>query len=161
MAGNRNGALASARHALAINVCSPNAFVVLAILLSFAGEAAEANDLFGRTLDLAPAHYARAPFLAYMALNWLRLGSPDRGLSYAEEAVRLKPEIALTHIARAAVLAAIGRTDDARAALLAAIRHRPDLDWTVVDAMIPYSDPADAERLHQVLHVAGLEHGRP
>ena len=91
-----------------------------------------------------------------MALNWLRLGAPERGLPYADEAVRLKPEAIRGHLARAAVLAAIGRTDEARAALAPAFALRPDLDAALVDAMIPYSDPADTERLHQALRAAGL-----
>ena len=119
--------------------------------LSLVGEAAESNDLIARMLDVAPAHHARAMYVADMALNWLRLGAPERGLPYADEAVRLKPEAICGHLARAAVLAAIGRTDEARAALAPAFALRPDLDAALVDAMIPYSDPADTERLHQAL----------
>jgi hypothetical protein len=34
------------------------------------------------------------------------------------------------------------------------------MDWTLVDAMIPYSAPADAERLHHALRAAGLKDDR-
>jgi hypothetical protein len=95
-----------------------------------------------------------------MALNWLRLGAPERGLPDADEAVRLKPEAICGHLARTAVLAAIGRTDEARAALAQVCALRPDLDGLMVEAMIPYSDPADAQRLRQALRAAGLKDGK-
>jgi adenylate cyclase len=156
LARDPGGALASGRRALSLGGTSTNALGFVIGILSLVGEAAESNDLIARMLDLAPAHHCRAMYVAHMALNWLRLGAPERGLPYADEAVRLKPEAIRGHLARAAVLAAIGRTDEARAALAPAFALRPDLDAALVDAMTPYSDPADAERLHQALCAAGL-----
>jgi adenylate cyclase len=150
------GAVASGRRALSVGGNSSNALGFVVGILSLVGEAAESNELIARKLDVAPAHHCRALDVAHMALNWLQLGAPERGLPYADEAVRLKPETIRGHLARAAVLAAIGRTDEARAALAPAFALRPDLDAALIDAMIPYSDPADTERLHQALRGARL-----
>ena len=156
LARDPGGALASGRRALSLGGTSTNALGFVIGILSLVGEAAESNDLIARKLDLAPAHHCRALDVAHMALNWLRLGAPERGLPYADEAVRLKPEAIRGHLTRAAVLGAIGRTEDARAALVKALALRPDLDWTLVNAMYPYSASADAERLHDALRAAGL-----
>jgi len=67
-----------------------------------------------------------------------------RGSREAEAGDALRPR-------RARRLSAIGRTEDARAALAKALALRPDMDWTLVDAMYPYSVSADAERLHDAL----------
>jgi adenylate cyclase len=160
LARDPGGAVASGRRALLVGGNSSNALGFVALTLSLVGEAAESNDLIARMLDLAPAHHARAVWVTHMALNWLRLGAPERGLPYADEAVRLKPEAICGHLGRAAVLAAIGRTDEARAALAQVCALRPDLDGPMVDAMIPYSNPADARRLQQALRTAGLKDGK-
>ena len=157
---DRDNALASSRRALETRGFAGSSLGVVAETLSIAGDAQEGNEMIDRVLDLIPAHYFRPQLVAQMALNWLRLGAPERGLPFAEEAVKLKPEAPITHVARTAVLAAIGRTEEAQAALAAAFAVRPDLDRTVVDAMIPYSDPVDAERLHQALRTAGLRGGK-
>jgi adenylate cyclase len=150
-------AVVSGRHALALDPNSVNTLGPVAALLSFAGDAREANDLLARVLDLAPAHYSRTIFAALTAFNWLRLGAPERGLPLAEESVQLKPEALCGHVAQAALLATIGRCDDARAALARARRYRPDLDRAVIHAIVPYSDPGDAERLSVALLDAGLD----
>jgi adenylate cyclase len=157
---DRDNALASSRRALETRGFAGSSLGVVAETLSIAGDAQEGNEMIDRVLDLIPAHYFRPQLVAQMALNWLRLGAPERGLPFAEEAVKLKPEAPITHVARTAVLAAIGRMEEAQAALAAAFAVRPDLDRTVVDAMIPYSDPVDAERLHQALRAAGLRGGK-
>lgn len=156
---DRNGALASVERALSLDARSGNTLIPASVALTLIGKAREANDLIVRALDLAPTHYGRAQALAYQALNCLQLGVADDGLPHAEEAVHLKPEMVLAHVARAAVLAAVGRTDNARTALVAARERRPDLDRTLVDAMLSYSDPADTARLLEALRAAGLDDG--
>jgi adenylate cyclase len=146
-----DGAIASGRRALSIDGNSANVLAAMATVLSLAGGAGEANDVIARVLDLAPAHYYRSALLAHMALNWLRLGAPERGLSFAEEAVKLKPEALCGHVARAALLAAVDRTRDARTAMAEAVVLKPNLDHAFVDAMISYSDPGDAKHFQEAL----------
>jgi len=93
----------------------------------------------------------------HAALNWLRLGAPERGLSCAEEAVKLKPQALCGHVACAAVLAAVDRAHDAQAALAGAVALKPHLDHAFVEAMIAYTDPTDAERFRVSLSAAGLK----
>jgi adenylate cyclase len=152
-----DGAIASGRRALSIDGNSANVLAAMATVLSLAGGADEANDVIARVLDLAPAHYYRSALLSHTALNWLRLGAPERGLSCAEEAVKLKPQALCGHVACAAVLAAVDRAHDAQAALAAAVALKPHLDQAFVEAMIAYSDPTDAERFRVSLRAAGLK----
>jgi adenylate cyclase len=152
-----DGAIASGRRALSIDGNSANVLAAMATVLSLAGGADEANDVIARVLDLAPAHYYRSALLSHTALNWLRLGAPERGLSCAEEAVKLKPQALCGHVACAAVLAAVDRAHDAQAALAGAVALKPDLDHAFVEAMIGYSDPTDAERFRVSLRAAGLK----
>ena len=152
-----DGAIASGRRALSIDGNSANVLAAMATVLSLAGGADEANDVIARVLDLAPAHYYRSALLSHTALNWLRLGAPERGLSCAEEAVKLKPQALCGHVACAAVLAAVDRAHDAQAALAGAVALKPHLDHAFVEAMIAYSDPTDAERFRVSLRAAGLK----
>jgi adenylate cyclase len=152
-----DGAIASGRRALSIDGNSANVLAAMATVLSLAGGADEANDVIARVLDLAPAHYYRSALLSHTALNWLRLGAPERGLSCAEEAVKLKPQALCGHVACAAVLAAVDRAHDAQAALARAVALKPHLDHAFVEAMIAYSDPTDAERFRVSLRAAGLK----
>ena len=96
--GNHNEALAYARRALALNSNSTNVLGPCGNVLSFFGEAREANEMLERMLRLAPAHYFRAVLLSQMALNWLCLGDPERGSPLASEALKLKPEAICCHI---------------------------------------------------------------
>ena len=98
-AGGHNDALAHARRAMALNSNSTNVLGPCGNVLSFSGEAREANEMLERMLRLAPAHYFRAGFLSQMALNWLCLGDPERGSPMASEAIKLKPEAICCHIA--------------------------------------------------------------
>jgi adenylate cyclase len=152
-----DGAIASGRRALSIDGNSANVLAAVATVLSLAGGADEANDVIARVLDLAPAYYYRSALLSHTALNWLRLGAPERGLSCAEEAVKLKPQALCGHVACAAVLAAVDRAHDAQAALAGAVALKPHLDHAFVEAMIAYSDPTDAERFRVSLRAAGLK----
>src|SRR5262245_28081363 len=86
----------------------------------------------------APAHANRGFFLSRIALNMLRLTLPDTGAPHAEEAAKLKPDAPASHVAHAALLGSFGLREEARVALARALRLRPDLDLTVVSAMIPY-----------------------
>ena len=102
--GNHDEALAYARRALALNSNSINVLGPCGNVLSFCGEAREANEMLERMLRLTPAHYFRAGFLSQMALNWLCLGDPERGLPLASEALKLKPEAICCHITHAKIL---------------------------------------------------------
>jgi len=157
LARDKDGAVATGRRALSIDPNSANTLGPVGGMLAFVGDPREADDVITRLLNVAPSHYLRSVFLSLMGLNWLRLGTPERGLPHAEEAVKLRPEVLSGHIARATLLASIGRRKDAAAALAEAFRQRADLDQALVGAMVPYSDPNDAARLAGALRTAGIE----
>ncbi|MBV9975883.1 MAG: adenylate/guanylate cyclase domain-containing protein [Hyphomicrobiales bacterium] len=153
-AGNHDDGLACARRALALNSNSVNVLGPCGRVLTFYGEVREANQILERTLRLAPAHYFRAFFLSHMALNWLQLGEPERGLPLISEATKLKPEALCCYITQAQILQSLGRLEPAKGALSEAYRRRPDLNEGLVRAMFPYRDCLVSDRLVEALPIA-------
>jgi adenylate cyclase len=152
--GNHDEALSCARRALALN---SNSVIVLGPcgnVLSFSEAPQQANEMLERTIRLAPAHYFRAGFLSQMALNWLRLGQPERGLRLASEASKLKPEAPRCHIVSAAILVALDHSKDAKAATSEAYRYRPDINRALIRTMFPHRDRSVPDHLAGVLEIA-------
>jgi adenylate cyclase len=152
--GNHDEALAYARRALALNNNSINVLGPCGNVLSFSGEAREANEMLERMLRLAPAHYFRAGFLSQMALNWLCLGDPKRGSPLVSEAIKLKPEAICCHIIHAKISASLGRHEAAKAAISDAYRYRPDLDRALINVMFPHRDESVPGQLAELLGIA-------
>jgi adenylate cyclase len=152
-AGNHDEALAYARRALALNSNSTNVLGPCGNVLSFLGEAREANEMLERMLRLTPAHYFRAGFLSQMALNWLCLGDPERGLPLVSEALKLKPEAICCHITHAKISASLGRHEAAKAAISDVYRCRPDLNRALINAMFPHRDRSIPSQLTELLGV--------
>jgi TolB-like protein len=148
--GNHDDALAGVQRALALNSNSVNVLGPCGNALSFSGNTQDANEMLERMLRLAPAHYFRAGFLSQMALNWFRLGEPERGLPLVSEALKLKPEALCCHIAYAQILSALGRSE-AAAAIAEAHRRRPDLSIDLIRKMFPHRDRTFPEQLAQAL----------
>jgi adenylate cyclase len=151
--GNHDEALAYARRALALNSNSVNVLGPCGNVLSFFGEAREANEMLERMLRLTPAHYFRAGFLSQMALNWLRLGDPERGSLLVSEAIKLKPEAICCHITHAKISASLGRHEAAKAAISDVYRCRPDLNRALINVMFPHRDRSIPSQLAELLGV--------
>ncbi len=151
--GNYDEALAHARRALALNNNSINVLGPCGHTLSFSGEAREANEMLERMLRLAPAHYFRAGFLSQMALNWLCLGDPERGLPLVSEALKLKPEAICCHITHAKISTSLGRYEAAKVAISDAYRRRPDLNRSLINAMFPHRDRSIPSQLAECLEL--------
>jgi adenylate cyclase len=150
---NYDEALAHARRALALNTNSINVLGPCGNTLSFSGEAREANEMLERMLRLAPAHYFRAGFLSQMALNWLCLGDPERGLPLVSEALKLKPEAICCHITHAKISASLGCHEAAKVAISHAYRCRPDLNRSLINAMFPHRDRSIPSQLAELLGI--------
>ena len=151
--GNYDEALAHARRALALNSNSINVLGPCGNTLSFSGEVREANEMMERMLRLSPAHYFRAGFLSQMALNWLCLGDPERGLPLVSEAIKLKPEAICCHITHAQISASLSRHEAAKVAISEAFRYRPDLNRSLIDAMYPHRDRSIPSQLAELLGI--------
>jgi adenylate cyclase len=152
--GNHDEALAYARRALALNSNSVNVLGPCGNVLSFFGEAREANEMLERMLRLAPAHYFRAGFLSQMALNWLCLGDPERGSPLVSEALKLKPEAICCHIIYTKISASLGRHEAAKAAISDVYRCRPDLNRALINVMFPHRDKDIPGQLAELLGIA-------
>jgi adenylate cyclase len=152
--GNHDEALAYARRALALNSNSVNVLGPCGNVLSFFGEAREANEMLERMLRLAPAHYFRAGFLSQMALNWLCLGDPERGSPLVSEALKLKPEAICCHIIYAKISASLGRHEAAKAAISDVYLCRPDLNRALINVMFPHRDRDIPGQLAELVGIA-------
>jgi adenylate cyclase len=151
--GNHDEALAYARRALALNSNSVNVLGPCGNVLSFFGEAREANEMLERMLRLTPAHYFRAGFLSQMALNWLCLGDPERGSPLVSEALKLKPEAICCQITHAKISVSLGRHEAAKAAISDIYRCRPDLNRALINVMFPHRDRSIPGQLAELLGI--------
>jgi adenylate cyclase len=152
-AGKYDEALAHARRALALNGNSINVLGPCGNVLSFCGEAREANEMLERMLRLAPAHYFRVGFLSQMALNWLSMDEPKRAAPLASEALKLRPEAICCHVTHAGIAASLGHHEAARTAVADAFRYRPDLDEALINAMFPHCDKSIPARFAELLGI--------
>ncbi len=151
--GNHDAALACVERALALNKNSANVLGPCGNVLSFSGDAREANKMLERKLRLTPGHYFRAGVLSQMALNLLRLGEPDRALPMAIEALSLKPEAPRCHIVNAAILVTLKRPEAAQAALAELHKLRADLSRAQIRTMFPLRDQTFPDHL---AHIVGI-----
>ena len=151
--GNHDEALAYARRALALNSNSINVLGPCGNVLSFFGETGEANEMLERMLRLTPAHYFRAGFLSQMALNWLCLGDPERGLPLVSEALKLKPEAICCHITHAKISVSLGGHEAAKAAISDVYRCRPDINRALINVMFPHRDRSIPGQLAELLGI--------
>jgi adenylate cyclase len=152
-AGNHDESLARTRRALELNSSSTNVMGPCGHALSFSGDARAANEMFDRMLRLAPGHYFRAGFLVQMALNWLLLSEPERGLPLIGEASNLKPTFPCCPIVKVQILTALGRYDEAKVATHEAYRLRPDLNRMLLRVMFAHRDRSVPERLADLLQI--------
>jgi hypothetical protein len=89
-----------------------------------------------------------------MALNWFRIGEPERGLPLISEASNLKRDALCCHIVNAQILTALGRSKDAEAAILEARTRRPDLNRALLRLIFPHRDRSVADGLADLLEIA-------
>ena len=153
-AGDHDDAFACMRRALSLNTSSANVLGPCGNVLSFLGEAREANDMLERMFRLVPAHYFRAGFLSLMAHNWLQLGDAEHGAVLVREALKLKPDALCCQIISAEIMTALGRTNAAQAAISEVYRQRPDVNRALVRAFFPFRDRSIPEHLADVLQMA-------
>jgi adenylate cyclase len=153
-AGDYDQAMNCIRRALELNRNSINVLGPCGNGLSFLGDAREANEMLGRMLRLAPGHYFRAGFLSQMAMNWLRLGEPERGLALAREATDLKSDAPFCQLAKASILTRLDRPETAQVAISEVHRLRPGLSRNQIKNFFPHKDRSLADMLADLLQIA-------
>ncbi len=126
---DRNGAIAQFRAALKVNPKTPDAHFSLGYVLWILKQYPEAASEFQAELDNNPDH---AQAMTYLADVDLQLGHSEAALPLLEKAIKLDPELELTHLDLGIIYAAAGRQDDALREMKEAERLAPqevDVHW--------------------------------
>jgi tetratricopeptide (TPR) repeat protein len=113
-------ALASARRAVALGPGDAEAHAALALVLTFAGDHAEAVVAVERSLRLDPNPPTGDRLTA--ALAFMLRGDPARAIELLERGRALAPTLDDLHLTLAAAYARAGRLHDARTAMADALR---------------------------------------
>lgn len=106
----------------------------------------EALQAFKKELQLSPKHvYARLQ----MAFEYIKRNEPANGLTYAEEAVKMAPELFAAHNALGRILLETGQTERAIKELEIGARQAPDspeMHFALARAYSKAGRKADADR---------------
>lgn len=89
------------------------------VRLHGAGRLAEAEQIYRQVLATAPAHADSLHMLGVLASQ---CGQPQAALACIDQAIAIKPSIALFHVNRANALLALGQLDAALESCRAALR---------------------------------------
>ncbi len=87
------------------------------------GRLAEAEQVYRQVLAAAPAYADALHMLGVLALQ---SGQPQAAVACIDQAIAVKPSVAMYHINRANALLALGRLDDALRACREALRFKPN-----------------------------------
>jgi tetratricopeptide (TPR) repeat protein len=98
-----------------------DAYFQSGVRLHGSGRLQEAEQVYRQILAAAPGHAESLHMLGVIALQ---CGQPQPALSCIEQAIAIKPSVAMFHVNRAAALLALRRLDDALAACRTALRTR-------------------------------------
>jgi TolB-like protein/class 3 adenylate cyclase/tetratricopeptide (TPR) repeat protein len=154
--GDQDEGKALTDRSLALNPNSAWAWLFSGWVRVWLGETEAAIDRVSRALRLNPTD--PHSFTMYTALSHAHFfaGRYTDALSWAEMAIREKPEFLLPHYITAASNALAGRIADARRAMGRARQLDPSLRMSNVQFLFPLKRPEDHARLAEGLRLAGL-----
>jgi tetratricopeptide (TPR) repeat protein len=170
-AGDREGALSSARAGAEADPLDPDCRYLLAFQLLLAGQIEEAIPVQEEVERLAPGWFDNPAWLSLSrrmasgelpsdlvsVLHLLDDGGldPDRQLELASRALTRTPRVAQLHLHHARALRTLGRDEDARVALRAGLEVSGE-DHTAAQLALQLAllDPDPEARRHQLLEVA-------
>lgn len=153
-AGDVEAALASARRAVEEAPNLADGYAVLAWVLNFSGQRAEAQRALAFALRLNPV----APAFYHIVRAEIALADKQDATAAdaAAEALALVPNSARALMIRAAALARQGDFAEATRVLAVLSRQEPDLSLAQVAGGAPYARETDRDNLAQALRLAGL-----
>jgi adenylate cyclase len=155
--GDREGASAEVRQALAISPSSSVAHHLLGTVLLFSNSPRQGLEAFGESLRLDPHYPSRHVVLVQIAIAYYFLREYDAAVAAAKKAIRSFPEQPWSHRWLAAALGQAGRLEDAMQALQKAIALAPK-SFDVSVRQRPASwQPEDYEHMLEGLRKAGWE----
>lgn len=122
------------------------------------GRSSEALDWLDRATRMNPKDPFSNMYLAPKGAAFYTAGNYDEAISWARQAVRLRPGYLGGHRLLCAALAQSGRADEASAALAALLAIRPEANLAWVRDSVPYTGES-LDRFLDGLRKAGLPEG--
>jgi len=154
--GEVNAALDHLRLARDLSPSFALAYFALGQGLIWAGRPAEALPCVERALRLNPRDPLACLFLALKAFCHYFLGEFEAAEQAASAAMDHQARESWSRLARAASLAALGRTEEARTTIVEAQKLAPGLTLAGFDAVVGRAAPEVLERLYADLRRAGF-----
>ncbi|KAE9632492.1 adenylate/guanylate cyclase domain-containing protein [Parasedimentitalea maritima] len=151
-------ALAQAQDMVATYPNYADGYATLAWVLTFLGEQEQATEALKTANQLNPL--APAFYHAIEAELLFLVGKDEAALTAADQAIAMDPSTQRARLFRVAALANDGAFDAAAAELRILTERDRNLGLSEVTDLVPYSDPAAAQRILTGLRLAGLN-GNP
>jgi adenylate cyclase len=142
------------RRAVALNPNSAQVFASNGIVHNYYGDTATAIDHLNRAIRLSPLDPEMSYFLCGLGMSYSIRGEYDRSLTYARDALHLKPSYALGHRISIVALAHLGRFEEARSSAVQLLRMSPT--FSSRSFALPFRDPRVIEKWRDAFHLAGL-----
>jgi tetratricopeptide (TPR) repeat protein len=156
MVGDLDEGKALTDRALALNPNSTWAWLYSGWVRVWLGEPEAAIERVSRALRLNPADPHSFSMYSVLAHAHFFAGRDTDALSWAEMAIREKPEYILIHYIAAASNALAGRLADARRAMGRVRQLDPSRDTSNLQILFPLRRQEDLARLAEGLRLAGL-----
>ncbi len=147
-------AQADGEKAVALNPEGADVALHLAQLQIVTGEAELAMENLRRAMRLAPGYHIWYPF--YLGFTLVMLGRFEEALAPLQEALRSGQDFGIRRGILAAALAGLGREQEAKAEAQKMLREAPRFSVQEWAARQPYKNPADLEKITNLLRKAGL-----
>ena len=153
---NNSEAINSCRHATNLSPNLAYAYALLGAVQALGGKSAEAIQSIDLAARLSPRDTFGDEFQLFYAFAHFQAGRYPEAASFAEMAIRLRPEHPTSHVMAAASYGLAG--DDGKAAEAAAALRAlvPQITSSSVEKTMPYVLADDRSRLAEGLRKAGL-----
>lgn len=140
---------------VALNPNNELSYAMLALVLYFSGSYADAISMLDKAFRLNPV----APFYYYHFLGHphLMMGNYAQAIQAYKKALQLNPNFIFPHVCLAACYIATGNNDAASKAVAAVLKLDPNYSSNTFTLASPHKDPANTEKLINLLRKAGLK----
>jgi adenylate cyclase len=150
-----DGALAEARHCLALAPSSSGGHLVIARILTCSGDPASAIKMIDASMRLDPLYRGLAHH--FLAEARVSLGQFNEAVATLTERLKRSPNSETSNALLASCYGHLGRIAEARAAWAEVMRIAPNFSIERQRRILPYRNPDDFERRVEGMRKAGLQ----
>jgi tetratricopeptide (TPR) repeat protein len=147
-------AVTEAKRTLVLDPNSAMAYAILGNTLGYAGRPAEAIESLERAMRLDPQYPDL--YLHFLGHAHVVAGDYEKAVEILRRRVRRNPGTDVSRVLLASCYGHLGRPEDARAEWQAALEANPAFSLEQKGSVLPYSNPADWQRILDGLAKAGL-----